>query len=51
MPITLEILFKSEVDAANTGYLPGAKIVDGRTVQFTGKDMLEVSGFFAGVFR
>jgi D-amino peptidase len=50
-PITLEIAFKSEADAENAGYLPGARIVDGRTVQFTGKDMVEVSGFFAGVFR
>jgi D-amino peptidase len=50
-PITLEVVFKSESDAENAGYLPGAKLVDGRTVQFTGKDMVEVSGFFAGVFR
>jgi D-amino peptidase len=50
-PITLEIVFKAESDAENAGYLPGAKLVDGRTVQFTGQDILEVSGFFAGVFR
>jgi D-amino peptidase len=50
-PVTLEIVFKAETDAENAGYLPGARIIDGRTVQFTGKDMLEVSGYFAGVFR
>jgi len=50
-PITLEITFKSEADAENVGYMPGTRIVDGRTVQFTGKDMMEVAGFIANTQR
>ncbi len=50
-PITVEIVFKSEADAENVGYLPAVKMVDGRTISFTGKDMLEVAGFIANVTR
>jgi len=44
-PITLEITYKSEQHAETIGYTPGAKMVDGRTVQYIGKDMVEISRF------
>ncbi len=43
-PITMEIAFKWERDAELAGMIPGAKMLDGRTVQFTGKDMVELAG-------
>jgi D-amino peptidase len=43
-PITLEVAFKWERDAELAGMIPGAKMLDGRTVQFTGKDMVELAG-------
>ena len=43
-PITMEIAFKWERDAELAGMLPGARMLDGRTVQYTGKDMVELSG-------
>jgi D-amino peptidase len=43
-PITLEIAFKWERDAELAGMIPGARMLDGRTVQFTGKDMPELAG-------
>lgn len=46
-PITMELIFKDERDAELAGYLPGARMLDGRTVQFTGKDMVELSGILA----
>lgn len=46
-PITLELIFKDERDAELAGYLPGARMLDGRTVQFTGQDMVELSGILA----
>ena len=46
-PITMEVIFKAESDAERAGYLPGARQLDGRTVQFTCKDIVEASGIFA----
>lgn len=46
-PITLEIIFKEERDAEVAGYLPGVRQLDGRTIQYTGKDMVEISGLVA----
>jgi D-amino peptidase len=46
-PITLEVVFKEERDAEVAGYLPGVKMLDGRTIQYTGKDMVEISGLLA----
>ncbi len=43
-PITMEIAFKWERDAELAGMIPGAKMLDGRTMQFTGKDMVELAG-------
>ena len=43
-PITMEVAFKWERDAELAGMIPGAKMLDGRTVQFTGKDMVELAG-------
>jgi D-amino peptidase len=48
-PITIEITFKSEENAEVVGFFPGVRMVDGRTIQYTGKDMVEISGFFAAV--
>lgn len=48
-PITLELTFKSEPDAEVAGFFPGARMLDGRTVEYTGKDMVEISSFLAAV--
>lgn len=46
-PIILEVIFKEERDAEVAGYLPGVRQLDGRTIQYTGKDMVEISGLLA----
>jgi len=48
-PITLEITFKDEVYASLVGMLPGVKQLDGRTISFTGKDMVVVSKFLSAI--
>ena len=48
-PVTLEITFKNEVYASLVGMLPGVRQLDGRTISFTGKDMVEVSKFVSAV--
>lgn len=48
-PITIDVTFKSERDAEVAGFLPGVRMVDGRTIQYTGKDMVAVSGFLAAL--
>ena len=48
-PITLEIIFKDEVYATLVGMLPGVEQLDGRTISFTGKDMVEVSKFLSAI--
>jgi len=48
-PITLEITFKDEFYASLVGMLPGVKQLDGRTISFTGKDMVEVSKFLSAI--
>lgn len=49
IPITMEITFKDEVYASLVGMLPGVKQLDGRTISFTGKDMVEVSKFLSAI--
>lgn len=48
-PITIEITFKSEENAEVVGFFPGVRMVDGRTIQYTGKDMVEISGFLSAL--
>lgn len=48
-PITLEVTFKAEGDAEVAGFLPGVRMVDGRTIQYTGKDMVEISGLLSAL--
>lgn len=48
-PITLEITFKDEVYASLVGMLPGVKQLDGRTISFTGEDMVEVSKLLSAI--
>ena len=48
-PVTIEIAFTRENYAEIAGYFPGVEMVDGRTIRYTGKDMVEISGFFMGL--
>ncbi len=48
-PVTMEITFKDEVYASLVGMLPGVKQLDGRTISFTGEDMVEVSKFLSAI--
>jgi D-amino peptidase len=48
-PVKLEIAFKQIVLAEVVSYLPGVERPSGKTIVFTGKDMLEVSRFFGAV--
>lgn len=50
-PITLEIAFKWERHATVAGFLPGMEMVDGRTIRYTGKDMLELSGLLEALLN
>lgn len=50
-PITLEVIFKAEQDAETAGFLPGVRVLDGRTIQYTGKDMVEISGFLSALLH
>jgi len=45
-PITIEIRYKDENDAAKGSWLPGAKRTGERTVAYTHKDLKEVLKFF-----
>ncbi len=51
VPITLEITFKSEPDAEMAAFLPGVRLVDARTIQYSGKDMAEVAGLVAALLH
>ncbi len=48
-PVTIEIAFTRESYAEVAGYFPNVEMVDGRTVRYTGKNMVEISGFFMGL--
>ncbi|MBZ5554523.1 MAG: M55 family metallopeptidase [Acidobacteriia bacterium] len=48
-PIKLEITFKDIVMAEVASYLPGVERVNGNTILFTGRDMIEVSRFHSAV--
>ncbi len=50
-PITLEITFKWEQDAEAAGFLPGVEMVDGRTIRYVGRDMVEISGLLAALLH
>ncbi len=45
-PITMEIRYKNENDAAKISWFPGAKRTGERTVAYTHKDLMEVLKFF-----
>jgi D-amino peptidase len=45
-PITMEIRYKDENDAAKGSWFPGAKRTGERTVAYTHKDLMEVLKFF-----
>lgn len=45
-PITMEIRYKDENDAAKISWFPGAKRTGERTVAYTHKDLMEVLKFF-----
>ncbi len=45
-PITMEIRYKDENDAAKISWFPGAKRTGERTVTYTHKDLMEVLKFF-----
>jgi D-amino peptidase len=45
-PITMEIRYKDENDAARGSWFPGAKRTGERTVAYTHKDLMEVLKFF-----
>ncbi|MFQ6084278.1 MAG: M55 family metallopeptidase [Candidatus Aminicenantia bacterium] len=49
-PIKMELTFKHTYDAEAFSYLPMVTRVDGHTIQFTGKDMIEVGRFIAALF-
>jgi D-amino peptidase len=40
-PVQVEITFKNILNAETFSYLPNIERVDGATVRFTGKDMVE----------
>ncbi|MGH9760404.1 MAG: M55 family metallopeptidase, partial [Blastocatellia bacterium] len=46
-PVKLEITYKDIVMAEVISYLPGVERVNGSTISFTGRDMIEVSKFHA----
>jgi D-amino peptidase len=48
-PVTLEITFKAMINAEILAYLPNVQRVDGATIRFVGKDMLEVMRFVSFV--
>lgn len=50
-PVTLEISFKSESDAEAASFLPGMERVDGRTIRYTGKDMVEIAGLLSALLH
>ena len=45
-PITMEIRYKDENDAAKISWFPGAKRTGERTIAYTHKDLMEVLKFF-----
>ena len=45
-PITMEIRYKAENDAARVSWFPGAKRTGERTVAYTHNDFMEVLKFF-----
>jgi D-amino peptidase len=48
-PVKMEIRFKNVVDAELTSYLPGVERLNGNTVVFTARDMIEAARFFSAV--
>jgi D-amino peptidase len=50
-PIRAEVSFKNYLAAELLAYLPIVERVDGHTIAFTGKDMVEISKFFSFMTR
>lgn len=48
-PVTVEIAFKNMINAELFSYLPSVKRIDGTTIRFTGKDMVEARKFLSFV--
>src|SRR5262249_8358594 len=48
-PVRLEITFKNMINAEVLSLLPNVERVDGATIAFTGKDIVEVTKFIAFV--
>lgn len=48
-PVRLEISFKNMINAEMLSFLPNVERVDGATIAFTGKDIVEVSRFLVFV--
>ncbi len=48
-PVKMEIRFKNVVDAELMSYLPGTERINGNTVVFTAKDMIEAARFFSAI--
>ncbi len=48
-PVRLEITFKNMINAEVVAFLPNVERVDGATISFTGKDIVEVAKFLAFV--
>lgn len=48
-PVRLEITFKNMINAEVLAFLPNVERVDGATISFTGKDIIEVAKFLAFV--
>jgi D-amino peptidase len=44
-PVRMELSFKNMINAEILSYLPGVERIDGATIGFTGKDIVEVSKF------
>ena len=48
-PVKMEIRFKNVVDAELMSYLPGTERINGNTVVFTARDMIEAARFFSAI--
>jgi len=48
-PVTMEISYKDMVMAEVASYLPGVERVNGNTIRFTGRDMVEISKLHAAL--
>jgi D-aminopeptidase len=45
-PVTIEIRYTHENDAARASWFPGAKMIEERTVAYTHEDLMEALKFF-----